>query len=194
MIQIRKHHWWNIHNLQKHPAYYRRVCFIGRILVGVCFIGRILVNNWANSDRKLWERHWPYIGFAEEPLAMNSDLDLILWILPKYGFFIFYLIFFLKLKSRSRRVLSWGRSEKLFRYRSYSARPTVTFPAKQDSIRIKQCWASNWRDFGSWMTGKDWTEIFCGPSYAQKIEILSQELNYAMDTYFSLKSAKKHIF
>ena len=50
------------------------------------------------------------------------------------------------------------------------ARSTVTSPPKQDSIRrikIRQCRASNWRDFGSWMTGKDWSEIFSAPSCAQ---------------------------
>ena len=44
------------------------------------------------------------------------------------------------------------------------------------------------------MTGKDWSEIFCAPSCAQKIEILSQELNSTMGTYFPRKSVKKRIF
>ena len=50
------------------------------------------------------------------------------------------------------------------------ARLTEISPPKQDSIRrirIRQCWANDWRDFGSWMTGKDWSEIFSAPSCAQ---------------------------
>ena len=76
------------------------------------------------------------------------------------------------------------------------ARSTVTSPPKQDSIlriKIRQCRASNWRDFGCWMTGKDWSEIFSALSCAQKFEILSQELNSAMDNYFPWKSVKKHV-
>ena len=43
------------------------------------------------------------------------------------------------------------------------------------------------------MTGKDSSEIFSAPSCAQKFEILSQELNSAMETCFPWKSVKKHV-
>ena len=39
--------------------------------------------------------HWPYIGFAEKPLAMNSDLDLLNLMNPfEVWIFLDYLIFF----------------------------------------------------------------------------------------------------
>ena len=64
---------------------------------------------------------------------------------------------------------------------------------KQDSlckVKIRQSRASNWRDFGTWITARDWSELFS--TCAQKYHIISQELDSVMDIYFPWKSVKKH--
>ena len=75
------------------------------------------------------------------------------------------------------------------------ARPTIEPSCQQGStykIQVRQSRASNWREFGSWITTKDWSKIYSAPSCALKYQVFAEELNLAIDTFFPWKTVKKY--
>ena len=60
----------------------------------------------------------------------------------------------------------------------------------------RQYRASNWREFGSWITTKDWSEVYQATSCISKFESLSfsQELSSAIETFFPWKTVKTYAY
>ena len=55
---------------------------------------------------------------------------------------------------------------------------------------MRQFRASSWRNFGSWITTKDWSEVYSASLCSLKYQIFSHELSSAIDTFFPWKSVK----
>ena len=76
------------------------------------------------------------------------------------------------------------------------ARPTVTHPSQQHSIQKmqrRQDLASNWREFGSWITTKDWSDVYSSSSCSSKFDLFYQQLSSAIDIFFPWHTVKFHI-
>ena len=77
------------------------------------------------------------------------------------------------------------------------ASSTVKHPPQHDTVKKvyrRHCRASNWREFGSLLTTKDWSEVYQTVSCICKFEFFSQELNSAIETFFPWKTVKTHVY
>ena len=58
------------------------------------------------------------------------------------------------------------------------ANSAVKQPPQHNSVKKvyrRQCRASNWREFGSWITTKDWSEVYPATSCISKFQFFLQE-------------------
>ena len=70
-------------------------------------------------------------------------------------------------------------------------------PSQQNSIQKmqrRQCRASNWREFGSWITTKDWSDVYSCLSCSSKFDLFYQQLSSAIDIFFPWKTVKVHVY
>ena len=58
----------------------------------------------------------------------------------------------------------------------------------------RQCRASNWREFGSRITTKDWSEVYQATSCNSNFEFFFQELTSAIETFFPWKTLKTYVY
>lgn len=75
------------------------------------------------------------------------------------------------------------------------AQPVTQPPSKVDSvkkIKVRQSCASNWRDFGAYISTKYWSGVFSAETCALKYQLFSQELSLAVDTFFPRRIIKMH--
>ena len=76
-------------------------------------------------------------------------------------------------------------------------RSTVKHPLQRDSIQkrfIEDRTARATGDFGSWITTKDWAEVYNAASFASKFELFSNEFSLAIETFFPWKTVKTHVY
>ena len=62
----------------------------------------------------------------------------------------------------------------------------VKQPPQHNSVKKvyrRQGCASNWRELGSWITTKDWSEVYQATSCISKFQFFSQELSSAIETF-----------
>ena len=77
------------------------------------------------------------------------------------------------------------------------ANSTVKQPPQHNSVKKvyrRQCRASNWREFGSWITTKDWSEVYPATTCISKFQFFSQELSSAIETFFPRKTVKACVY
>ena len=73
----------------------------------------------------------------------------------------------------------------------------VKQPPQHNSVKKvyrRQGCASNWRELGSWITTKDWSEVYQATSCISKFQFFSQELSSAIETFFPWKIVRTCVY